>query len=258
MTSFALLNDLAEASSIEELWPVYCEEMARFGFDRLIYGFTQFRTENSLGDPEDFVILSNHDPGYLDWFIGKHAYQQAPMVRWALNNDGAVSWQILHEKFEAGALSDTEAAIVEHNRAVGVRAGYTVSFKSITPQAMAAVAITAREDMGQPEADAIWRAHSEALLALCNMIHLKIMSLPRYVPGRPLTRRQLEVLHWIANGKTTADAARIMNLAPATVEKHLRLARQVLSVDTTAQAVLKASLHNQIFVLDLPERRAKT
>ena len=52
------------------------------------------------------------------------------------------------------------------------------------------------------------------------------------------------------DGKTTQDAAEIMGLTPATVEKHLRLAREALDVETTAQAVLKASFQNQIFVLD--------
>ena len=43
----------------------------------------------------------------------------------------------------------------------------------------------------------------------------------------------------------------LMGLTPATIEKHLRLAREALSVETTAQAVLKASFQNQMFVLDL-------
>ena len=41
-----------------------------------------------------------------------------------------------------------------------------------------------------------------------------------------------------------------MGLTSATVEKHLRLAREALAVETTAQAVLKAALHNQMFVLE--------
>ena len=58
-----------------------------------------------------------------------------------------------------------------------------------------------------------------------------------------------EVLEWVGDGKTTADIATIMGLTLATVEKHLRLARESLDVDTTAQAVLKASFQNQIYVL---------
>jgi len=69
------------------------------------------------------------------------------------------------------------------------------------------------------------------------------------VPRRPLTRRQREVLEWVGDGKTVQDIALLMGLTPATVEKHLRLAREALEVGTTAQAVLKASYQNQIFVL---------
>ena len=39
-----------------------------------------------------------------------------------------------------------------------------------------------------------------------------------------------------------------MDLNQATVEKHLRLARENLNADTTAQAVLKASVQNQFFI----------
>lgn len=47
------------------------------------------------------------------------------------------------------------------------------------------------------------------------------------------------------------DIALLMGLTPATIEKHLRLAREALNVETTAQAVLKAALQNQMFVIDL-------
>ena len=83
-----------------------------------------------------------------------------------------------------------------------------------------------------------------------NVAHLKIQSLPYVRPTRGLTRRQLEALHWVGDGKTTADIALLMGLTPATVEKHLRLARDVLNVETTAQAVLKAALQNQMFVVE--------
>jgi LuxR family transcriptional regulator len=83
-----------------------------------------------------------------------------------------------------------------------------------------------------------------------NVAHLKILTLPYTAPGRGLTRRQREALGWVGDGKTTQDIALLMGLTPATVEKHLRLAREALNVDTTAQAVLKAALQNQMFVLD--------
>jgi len=58
------------------------------------------------------------------------------------------------------------------------------------------------------------------------------------------------VLQWVGDGKTTQDIALLMGLTAPTVEKHLRLAREALSVETTAQAVLKAAFANQMFVMD--------
>ncbi|MEJ2019255.1 MAG: helix-turn-helix transcriptional regulator, partial [Maritimibacter sp.] len=62
-----------------------------------------------------------------------------------------------------------------------------------------------------------------------------------------LTERQREVLSWIGDGKSNLDVATILGVSVATVEKHLRLARERLGVETTAQAVLKASFQNQIY-----------
>ena len=114
----------------------------------------------------------------------------------------------------------------------------------------AAIALTARAGMGQDEVDAIWAEHGDDILLLNNIAHLRILSLPYTSPTRSLTARQREVLGWVGDGKTVQDIALLLNLTPATVEKHLRLARDALSVETTAQAVLKASFQNQIFTLE--------
>lgn len=103
--------------------------------------------------------------------------------------------------------------------------------------------------MRQHEVDAIWAEHGREIIAINNVTHLRITSMPFASSRRALTPRQREALEWVGDGKTTQDIATIMGLTPATVEKHLRLAREALDVDTTAQAVLKASFQNQIFVL---------
>src|SRR6056297_393489 len=63
------LLDLTHSSSIEELWDLHCRRMTRFGFDRLLYGFTRFRTATSLGDPNDFIVLSNIGSDYVETFV---------------------------------------------------------------------------------------------------------------------------------------------------------------------------------------------
>jgi LuxR family transcriptional regulator len=207
-------------------------------------------SQNSMGNPDDFVLLTNHEPEYMRLFVGTGLYRDAPMVRWALNNVGACSWRYLWDEMARGTLTEREKDVIEINKQHGVTAGYSVSFKAITSRSKGAIALTARADMDQDQADAVWAEHGHDIVLMNNVAHLKIVTLPQIQSGRALTNRQREALEWVGDGKTTQDIALLMGLTSAPVEKHLRLARQVLSVETTAQAVLKASFQNQMFIVD--------
>jgi len=245
------LHSVARCPSIESLWDQHTQKMATYGFDRLIYGFTRYRTSTSLGDPEDFVILTNHSTAYTDEFLGGGLYYHAPMVRWALANDGACSWTVLHEMAQARAMTADEERVLDFNRRMNVLAGYTVSFKSISARSKGAIALTARSDIDQAQVDEIWAEHGNDIKLMNDIAHLKILTLPYSAPNRALTKRQREALEWVGDGKTMQDIAVLMGLTSATVEKHLRLARESLAVETTAQAVLKAAFANQMFVMDV-------
>lgn len=250
MTLRKYLHFISNAPTLEALWDAHTTKMAEYGFDRLIYGFTRFRTETSLGDPEDFTILTNHGQEYVDGFLHGGLYFHAPMLRWALENEGAGSWSRLAERFNAGVLKPEELKVVEFNLHHKVSAGYTISFRSVSARSKGAISLAARDGLSQADVDEVWNEHGRDIHLMNNVAHLKILTLPYQPPNRALTKRQREALEWVGDGKTTQDIALLMGLTPATVEKHLRLARESLSVETTAQAVLKAAFHNQMFVLE--------
>jgi len=245
------LEKLTEADSVEEVWVLLTKKMAEYGFDRLFYGFTRYCTAESFGDPKDFLILTNHRSEYVDRFIGENMYANAPMVRWSIENDGACSWSWMEERSKNGELTPEEKKVLDYNNAMGVVAGYSISFKSVSQRTKGAIALTARAGLSQKDTDEIWDQYGNEIILINNVAHLKIITFP-YSGQRPgLTKRQREVLEWVGDGKTTQDIACIMELTSATVEKHLRLARMALDVETTAQAVLKASFQNQIFRFDV-------
>ncbi len=242
------LQKFLGAPSIEELWEMLGTRLAEAGFDRLLYGATRYRSGTSLGDPEDFVLLSTHETAYTDKFVGDALYFHAPMVKWALENDGASSWSALSARTLDGTMTEAEREVMAFNAAHGVTAGYTVSFRSASPRIKGAIALTARVGLDQTDVDRIWGAQGADIQALCTIAHLRILLLPYVAPGRVLTPRQREVLSWVGDGKTVQDIALLLELTPATIEKHLRLARDALCVETTAQAVLKASFQHQIYI----------
>ncbi len=250
MTLLDYLHFVAGAKSLEELWHTHVLKMEEYGFDRLIYGYTRFKTETSLGDPDDFVILTNHDQKYISGFMDQGLYRQAPMVLWALENEGAKSWKMIRELIENGQLSAGAQQVIDFNERMQLTAGYTVSFFSASKRYKGAISLAGKPGSCQSALDDMWEEHGEDIILMNNVVHLKILTLPYDPPNRGLTRRQREALEWVGDGKTTQDIALLMGLTPATVEKHLRLARNSLSVETSAQAVLKAALQNQMYIFE--------
>lgn len=60
-------------------------------------------------------------------------------------------------------------------------------------------------------------------------------------PGPPgLTRREGEVMHWLACGKTDAEIAALLSISPRTVQKHLEHVYVKLGVETRTAAVMRA------------------
>ena len=87
------MEGVAAARSLDQVWDLHCRTMEGFGFDRVIYGLTRVVGANgSLGNLDDALVLSNHDPAYNEAFIAGEMFRDAPGMRWAQNNAGAIGW----------------------------------------------------------------------------------------------------------------------------------------------------------------------
>lgn len=62
-----------------------------------------------------------------------------------------------------------------------------------------------------------------------------------------LSRRQLECLSWVQEGKSARDTGQILGISQRTVEVHLAKACETLGVRTRIQAVVRA---RQLGLLD--------
>lgn len=245
-----LLARIAEATAVGPVWQAATGFFARMGFGRVNYGYTRFLNDKTIGNPQDVVFLTTADPEYARRYFSGGLYARTPAFRWAQQNTGACTWAWVAEAMARGELSDDEVAAVKQNLAMGIRAGVTVSFPETSTRAKGALGMIADEGLDHAAVEVIWAERRDEILAVANMMHLKIVNLPGANRRRPLTQRQREALEWVADGKTTQDVALLMKVSPAMVEKHLRLAREALDVETTAQAVAKAALLNMVFQKD--------
>lgn len=243
-----LLNRIAEARDAVAAWDLAVNLFRERGFSRANYGLTRFRLASSIGDPDDAIYLTSFPSEYSNAYFRGGFYARTALYRWAVENQGSCTWRWVEDSLLRGELSEEEAAAVRQNAVWGLRAGITVSFADATTRVKGALGLAADPELDHDAVEAIHARHGREIEAVANMMHLRICQLPHATKRRTLSARQREALEWVAEGKTTQDIATLMGVSAAMVEKHLRLARAALNVDTTAQAVAKGTLLNQIFI----------
>lgn len=239
---------MAAADTVEAVWEALLGAVEAAGFGQAIYALTRFKTETGMGERMGHLVLSNYPTAYMKKFVGPlERYRVAPMAQWALANVGVKSWSYVDTIRDS--LTPEQHDLLDLNREFGLIAGITIAFPNSRKHEKGGMGIALNPGTGtQADADALWAQHGALLELICGVAHLKFLSLP--MPVRVLSPRQREVLEWIGEGKSTADVAAILGVSVATVDKHLRKAREALNVETTAQAVLKASVYNQIYTRD--------
>lgn len=89
------------------------------------------------------------------------------------------------------------------------------------------------------------------------MLTFSGLSFYRYAQGRAqgegepvkkvsLTKRQKEILYWIAKGKTDWEMSQLLNIAERTVNRHVEMLKQRLDVRSRTEALAVAITHNLI------------
>lgn len=107
------------------------------------------------------------------------------------------------------------------------------------------VGILALKRSDDPSPDHRPRASDQRIAVLAHNLHDAMTSalLPQYVPESlaEITRREKEVLRWTADGKTTSEISRIINISERTVKFHLYNAIRKLGAMNKTQAAVKAA-----------------
>jgi DNA-binding NarL/FixJ family response regulator len=86
----------------------------------------------------------------------------------------------------------------------------------------------------------------DRLLLIINARLVGIARTARPAKGKILNAREIEVLTWVAQGKTSAQIARKLRLSKRTVDFHIDNARKKLGAATRTEAVIKAAARGVI------------
>ena len=239
--SFAQFHAMTVASDLEAVWALFTDAIASRGFPRAAYGLTTGASRRDFGRPDQITFLHNMPADWAERLIEDRLFERFPAVRWARRNDGLLRWGRLRLGSAGGPLARLNA---EH----GVTAGMSISFPPAALGDRALLCLMAEPGAPQGQANLSWERHRCELEALCRLLHLRVLTLPRNTVGPSLNHRQCEVLALIGAGMSVAQTAERIGRTAKAVEKRLAEARRVLSAGSTAEAVLRAADMNLISV----------
>ena len=241
-----LVEQLVDAEDLPQAWSVMRDIVHSFGFDNLIFGTNRLRGAGMFGEKSDTFFISDLPESFMVPFWEHELYRTTPIVVWAMENTGVQSLKFFGDQYHDGTLPEALRSTQEILTMAGASSGYVIAFNKAGLPIAAALALV-NFGKSHEDTEAIWRQHGREIHAYANIFQLKAAGLPVPLAARKLTKRQNEVLRWVGAGKTTAEAATILGLSPATIEKHLRQVRDTLGVSTTTQAVLHAQINGHIF-----------
>lgn len=221
------LDLIARAGDAAGLYAVVQAAARELGFDYCAYGL---RLPLPLSRPGTFM-LNNYPPAWQARYQDAGYLAVDPTVAHGATSLMPVLWS---EQLFAAA-----RPLWEDARGHQLRVGWAQS--SRTPDGSMGLLTLARShdplseaELRHGERDMVWLAHA---------VHEAMVRLQRPgAPGVALSAREAEVLRWMADGKTSSEAALILGLAERTVNFHVANALLKLGAANKTAAVVKAAL----------------
>lgn len=233
--TFTFLEDVRVSRTPDEIAALLYREITRLGFTGVSIGWLP--EAGSHGHVEfDAVSVAGE---FHCRYARKHYERHSPVVRHMRKTSlpfvrGSVSYDPVLEPMahrvmtEARDFGIDDAWVVPVYLAGHLR-GWVCTF-SENP-------IIPNDKLRQLNVMALW-AHAQAS-------HLREIGV---ASGPKLSPREVEVVSWLANGKTADDIASILNLSPRTVEYHIANAGLKLGTSNRTHTVVEAIRLRQILI----------
>ena len=221
------LASMAQAPDAATLHAIVADAARALGFDYCAYGL---RMPLPLSSPRT-VMLNNYPSAWQARYADEGYLAVDPTVAHGAGSLLPVLW--------SEALFAPARPLWEDARAHHLRVGWAQA--SRTADGAAGMLTLARSH------DAILEnelRHSEGSMSwLAHATHEAMARLHRPVTAAvTLTAREAEVLRWMADGKTSSEAARILGLSERTVNFHVANAMAKLGAANKTAGVVKAAL----------------
>lgn len=242
------LERLLDAKNVDQIRTVFFDATTAFGFANAFYAARFMLDLPSSLARDHTVTITNLPPELVEHVRIARAGDASLWAQWVSGHSGDISSEALFELLCPDP--DNQPRELQAIREIGLEAAQFLSLRDKVLRSIGAVVVNPWRGATHQDVAELWQKSGREVRTLCWVMHMRLATMPLCTAQPRLTPRQREVLEWRSAGKTVGEIATIIGVTPATVEKHMRLAREALGVQTTSQAILKAHLAHELFPQD--------
>lgn len=226
----AQVEGFGNATSEAELFKVLSTAAAELGFDYCAYGM---RMPLPVSNPKMY-LMNNYPTAWQERYAKEKYLAIDPTVAHGMRSVSPLIW--------SEPVKQASQEFWEDARGHGLKAGWAQS--SFNPEGSVGMLTLARSsgelcqaELRQQSMQMSWLVHAvhEAMTRVVNANQEPVQK-------AALTAREIEVLRWTADGKTSGEVGQIMDISERTVNFHINNSLEKLDANNKTAGVIKAAL----------------
>jgi LuxR family transcriptional regulator len=221
---------LQSNQSEQQLFQTIVSLAQELGFDQCTYGL---RIPLPLTNPKT-VIFSNYPMAWQAQYCVKNYLAVDPTVQHAMRSTLPILW--------TDELFNPTQDLWEEARSFGLRYGRAQSIREFNGTVGMLTLARSHEPITETELEA--KRFKMAWLTQVAHLSMSQCLTPRLMPeiNALLSNREIAVLRWTADGKTSSEISCILNISERTVNFHINNAVTKLNASNKTSAAIKAAL----------------
>lgn len=227
-----LIDTMEKQRSPKQLWQCLFRSFSDEGFDRVIY---------LSGTTRRIQIVSNFDASWNEYYVEKGFMERDPFLRYCTTSYRTVRTGIDHIA-EHPYLNSNEMQVIEEASECGFRSGFSSTLQRFDGNQVNAWNIGSRLSASEVTRILQEKLPYLQMVSYYGALFDSKLHLPRPTDdvSNLLTARERRCLELSACGLRTRDIADLLKRSEATVEFHLRNAREKLGARTREHAIYLA------------------
>lgn len=230
------------AKSREEIFEHYRTTLEALGFDRIVYTF--ITDHPSCQQLAGHGVQNNFPEEWMNYYVEQEYEKIDPVTHYAFKTSRPFTWADLKK---VPVLNKKQINILNEAEDAGLKEGVGVPLYGPNGE-MAGVGLASSTEGISPDKNMLCK-----LKALTEQFHLAYCTnsgLQKVIEVPKLTKKELEVLKWLARGKSADDIGAILHCSAAVVRFHVGNIYKKLDANDRVLAVMKA-VHMGIITLEV-------